>query len=120
MIWTKSSCLILPALNLQKHVGEMQGLLDFSINETDEEKCQDLTSTYVKTLKENNDDRFVDGQVVVSLFRLFNVTSIPTANKEEFKIFGATNIQTVGNLFFQDYSDRLDAEWLSCNTRMGQ
>ncbi len=91
-----------PALNLQKHIGEMQGLLDFSISgisETDVEKSQDLTSTYVKTLKENIDDRFIAGPVVVSLLRLFDVTSVPTANKEEFKIFGATDIQT-GKSFF--------------------
>ena len=70
-------------------------------------QLKDLTTTYIKALKENIQDRFDGNLPVVTAFEIFNPIRVPERKEPGFKEYVITKIKVLTDYFYQNSVDKL-------------
>ncbi len=83
-----------------------------------ENQLKNLTTKYIKALKENIQDRFDGNLQVITAFEIFNPTRVPERKEAGFKEYGIAEIKVLADYFYHNSEDKEDqTEELLCEWR---
>ena len=89
-------------------------------NQFHENQLKNLTTKYIKALKENIQDRFDGNLPVITAFEIFNPIRVPERQEAGFKEYGIAEIKVIADYFYQNLEDKLKedkTEELLCEWR---
>ena len=85
-----------------------------------ENQLKNLTTKYIKALKENIQDQFDGNLPVITAFEIFNPIRVPERQEAGFKEYGIAEIKVMADYFYQNLEDKLKedkTEELLCEWR---